>query len=281
MSSTTGTRSRRACTPRIPSAGFLPASGTLAAFAPADEPAVRWDSGVEAGSVVGTRFDPMLAKVIAHAPTRAEAAARLARALERLHVGGVTTNRDFLAATLREPAFLAGETTTDFIDRVRPPTTLELPEADLDRALVAGALWMQGRDRAVADVLAGLPSGWRNTRMPPQSIAVEQGGTRHVVEYGSDRDGSFATWIDGREIDGLTRVHAWAPDGIELRHATRRAWHRVTAADDRLFVQMTKGTVELRVLPRFSARFPRPRRVRSPRRCPAWSSTCAPRPAAR
>src|SRR5690606_12650525 len=69
-----------------PAAGFLPATGTLAAFAPAATPEVRWDSGVETGSAVGVDFDPMLAKVVAHAPTRAEAAGRLALALERLHV---------------------------------------------------------------------------------------------------------------------------------------------------------------------------------------------------
>ena len=64
-----------------PSSGFLPATGTLAAFAPAGEPAVRFDSGVEAGTTIGVDFDPMLAKVIAHAPTRREAAAKLARAM--------------------------------------------------------------------------------------------------------------------------------------------------------------------------------------------------------
>ena len=61
-----------------PAAGFLPATGTLLDWAPATSPACRWDSGVEQGSVVGVEFDPMLAKVIAHAPTRAEAALRLA-----------------------------------------------------------------------------------------------------------------------------------------------------------------------------------------------------------
>ena len=98
-----------------PDNDFLPATGTLSAYRPADEPTVRWDSGVEEGSVVGVDFDPMLAKVIAHAPTRAEAAGRLALALERMHLGGVVTNRDFLVATLRNEAFLAGDTTTDFI----------------------------------------------------------------------------------------------------------------------------------------------------------------------
>ena len=83
---------------------------------------MRWDAGVTTGSVVGVDFDPMLAKVVAHGDTRAEAAGRLALALERLHLGGVTTNRDFLVATLRHPAFLGGDTTTDFIERVGPTT---------------------------------------------------------------------------------------------------------------------------------------------------------------
>ena len=84
-----------------PANGFLPAAGTIEAFFTADMPHVRWDSGVRRGDVVGVMFDPMLAKVIAHGPTRTEAASRLALALERLHLGGITTNRDFLVNTLR------------------------------------------------------------------------------------------------------------------------------------------------------------------------------------
>jgi propionyl-CoA carboxylase alpha chain len=127
-----------------PANGFLPATGMLAAFAPAAVPAVRWDAGVDAGSVVGVQFDPMLAKVIAHAPTRAEAAGRLAMALERLHLGGVRTNRDFLAATLRTPDFLDGNTTTDFIERVEPAADLVLDEEEARRIGVAAALWLAG-----------------------------------------------------------------------------------------------------------------------------------------
>ena len=90
-----------------PANGFLPAAGPVTVWEPAASPVVRYDSGVEAGSVVGTRFDPMLAKVIAHAPTRREAALKLALALERTRLGGLTTNRDFLVATLRHDAYLA------------------------------------------------------------------------------------------------------------------------------------------------------------------------------
>ena len=228
-----------------PAAGFLPATGTLAAFAPADDPAVRWDSGVEAGSVVGVAFDPMLAKVVAHAPTRSEAAGRLALALERLHLGGVTTNRDFLVATLRSPAFLAGDTTTDFIERVRPATGLDLDEAELTWVATAAALWLQGANRAEAVALGELPSGWRNARLPAQEVRLAHGERTLEVRYASRRDGTFGVG------DGTARVHRWSPSAIDVEVDGRRATVRVTRAGGRLHVQTTRGTADLDVVPRF------------------------------
>jgi propionyl-CoA carboxylase alpha chain len=228
-----------------PAGGFLPATGTVAVFEPAPEPAVRVDSGVEAGSVVGVEYDPMLAKVVAHAPTRSEAAARLALALERLHLGGLTTNRDFLAATLRHPGFLAGDTTTDFIDRLDPARTLELTDAELQRVATAAALWLQGANRAAAPVLADVPSGWRNARLPAQRVSFACGDRTVEVRYASRRDGSFGVG------DGTARVHRWSPDAIDVEVDDRRSTHRVTRAGDRLFVQVSGGTVELDVVPRF------------------------------
>ncbi len=229
-----------------PAGGFLPAIGTLSAFDPASDPQVRWDSGVVQGTIVGTDFDPMLAKVIAHAPTRAEAAGRLALALERTHLGGVTTNRDFLAATLRTEAFLAGDTTTDFIDRVDPPRTLELSPEDLERHARIGALWVQGFNRLNAPVLAGTPSGWRNARMPSQRLTLRFGDTDLEVGYRSQRDGSF------RFDDGTTaRLHAWQPDGIDVEVDGRRSRARVTRDGTLLIVQGPHGDVSFEERPRF------------------------------
>ena len=229
-----------------PSAGFLPATGTLAAFEAAATPEVRWDSGVEVGSHVGVEFDPMLAKVVAHGPTRTEAVGRLALALERLHMAGLTTNRDFLAATLRHPAFLSGDTTTDFIERHSPATDLEPDEDELTRAAITAAMWLQGRNRADAMVLEGIPSGWRNARLPDQQIALDYGDTRIDVAYNSRRDGSF-------RVNGTikVRVHDWSRDGIDLEVDGRRANSRVTGTHDTVFVQVSRGTVGFGIVPRF------------------------------
>ncbi len=174
-----------------PETGFLPATGTLNAFETPREPAVRWESGVERGSVVTVDFDPLLAKVIAHAPTRLEAARTLALALESLHLGGVVTNRDFLAATLRHDRFLAGDTTTDFIERAEPARVLQLDEGEVAWLAAAGALWLQGTHRAEARVLEHIPSGWRNARLPPQHLVHPSLRTNDQIDvsYSSRRDG--------------------------------------------------------------------------------------------
>jgi propionyl-CoA carboxylase alpha chain len=236
-----------------PAAGFLPATGTLAAFAPAPEPEVRWDSGVEAGSVVGLEFDPMLAKVVAHAPTRGEAAARLARALERLHLGGLTTNREFLAASLRHPAFLAGDTTTDFIDRVDPAATLDLSDDELARIATLAALWVQADNRSRASVLSAMPSGWHNARLPAQRVTLAHGDRTVTVRYEARRDGRFGLGGAEDPDGGSACVHRWTPTGIDAEVNGRRATARVTRDGDRLYVQAPGGTVAFDVVPRFVA----------------------------
>ena len=198
-----------------PAAGFLPAVGTLAAFAPPAEPVVRWDSGVDAGSEVGLDFDPMLAKVIAHAPSRTEAAGRLALALERLHAGGVTTNRHFLVAALRSDAFLAGDTTTDFIERADPSRAAAPSAVECQQAAVAAAMWLQGAERREAWTLGWMPSGWRHGRLPPERVelAVESaaGAVEMTVSYRPERDGSFVVRGRGRGTPRPRLVHEWRP----------------------------------------------------------------------
>ncbi len=229
-----------------PDNDFLPATGTLSAYRPADEPVVRWDSGVEEGSAVGVDFDPMLAKVIAHGPTRAEAAGRLALALERMHLGGVVTNRDFLVATLRNEAFLAGDTTTDFIDRIDPAGSQAAPDTAM--AAIVAAMWIQGRNRADDRVWGFARSNFRTGSLPPQYIEFETGPDEtHRIEYSLRRDGGF-TLGSGETV----LVHEWTPDDIELEVDGRRLRAAVTVADGVGYVTLGRTTVTLPVKPRFA-----------------------------
>ena len=242
-----------------PSAGFLPAVGTLAAFSPPAEPAVRWDSGVEAGSEVGLDFDPMLAKVIAHAPTRAEAAGRLALALERLHTGGVTTNRHFLVAALRSDAFLAGDTTTDFIERTDPSRAAAPSVTDCQQAATAAALWLQGTERRQARTLGWMPSGWRHGRLPPErvelAVEIASGPVEVTVSYRPQRDGSFVVraQCDNAETNAPARIAAWSPGELDVEWNGRQVRYAVTACGDRIHLTGASETVTVAVLPRFGA----------------------------
>ena len=237
-----------------PGNDFLPASGTVLAWRPPTSPPARFDSGIETGSQVGIEFDPILAKVIVHAPTREEAAARLARVLERTQVQGLMTNRDFLVATLRHPAFLAGDTTTDFIDRVAPPRVRVPEAAEVRQAAIAAALAAQADRRAAATVLAGFPSGWRNSQMPPEETRFRpaHGDDEVVVRYQSRRDGSF--WVDAGGGEQRALVRERSAGGVTLELDGRRRAFALVRADDRWHVQSPDGDVQLTELPRFPDR---------------------------
>ena len=242
-----------------PAAGFLPAVGTLAAFAPPADPRVRWDSGVGAGSTVGLDFDPMLAKVISHGPTRAEAAGRLALALERLHLGGVTTNRHFLVAALRSDAFLGGDTTTDFIERVAPSRSAALTTSECQHAGVAAAMWLQAAERGEARTLGWMPSGWRHGRLPPERVEVSVGAAGApdmaavTVTYRPRRNGSF----DVEAVCGEASVRAtatvahWSPEALDLEWGGRRVSWAVTGHEDLVHLTGDRETLTVAAVPRF------------------------------
>jgi propionyl-CoA carboxylase alpha chain len=199
---------------------------------------------VELGSAVGVEFDPMLAKVISHAPSRDEAAGRLALALERSRIRGVTTNRDFLVATLRHEAFRAGDTTTDFIERTGASVS-RIPTADeLRLAAVAAALYQQHEARSRSPVLPTLPSGWRNSVMPPQKRAYAYQGRELEVTYRRQRDGTFA--VGDNTVRLLDADEGWVTLEVDGAH------HRVHVATsgDRIWVQGPDGDVALRSIPR-------------------------------
>ena len=148
-----------------PEAGFLPSVGRLQHFRLASEsPQVRVDSGVLAGDEVTGYYDPMLAKLIVHAPTRAQAIERMLAALRECQVVGVHTNLRFLSRLLDLPAFRRGDVDTHLIER--ESTTLTAPaRRATPEALLAATVWrLVMEQRAAADATRGsgdAHSPWR------------------------------------------------------------------------------------------------------------------------
>ena len=232
-----------------PTRNFLPSPGAIEVWRPAPGGLARFDSGVESGSEVSVEFDPMIAKVIAHAPTRREAAAKLARALEQTALQGLRHNRDFLVATLREPAFLAGDTTTDFIERIDPPRRRELDAQSLSDAVIAATMAAQAAHRANAKVLAAFRSGWRNSMMPPERTKFRHGDDEIAVSYRSQRDGTFHVTLDE---DEPRTVAVFGVEGgqVDLEIDGRRLQLAIAGTEDRWLVHGTDFDVDLTELPR-------------------------------
>ena len=230
-----------------PSNDFLPATGTLIAYENDTNIDARWDTGIEQGSVVGTDFDPMLAKVITKGKTRTDAANKLALALESLHIGGVTTNRDFLVSSLRSSHFLKGKTTSDFIDKAKPKRSVILKDKSLEQATIAAALWIQGRNRNDATILKNIPSGWRNSRLPRQKIGFSYLDKEVFVSYESNRDNTFSV-----NEDSTAQILNWSGKGIDIEINNSRFFSKVTQDKDNLVVHGPWGDVLFKVLPRFT-----------------------------
>ena len=231
-----------------PSRNFLPSPGTITIWNPSD--LVRVDSGVESGSEVSVDFDPMIAKVISHGKTRREATGKLARALESFEIQGITNNRDFLVTTLRTPEFLAGDTTTDFIERVDPARVRTPSEFEVEDAVVAAAVYAQFQRRSDAKVLRHIQSGWRNSLMPPERTTYECNDTELNVEYRSRRDGTFLFSINGEE----RQVQVFEENGheIDLQIDNRRIPFRVALDGLVCYVHGPYGDLELLERPRFT-----------------------------
>ncbi len=233
-----------------PAKGFLPAPGPVLAWTPSTIGKARFDSGVETGSEISTQFDPMIAKVIVHAPTRREAASRLARVLETTEIQGLKTNRDFLVTTLRTPEYLAGDTTTDFIERVKPSLTREVSRQELVEAAIATTIEGQARRRASSKVLNTMSSGWRNSTMPMERISYKFGKKEEVeVAYKRQRNRQFTVIVDEQPMQ--VTCYAGGEGNVDLDIDGRRLHFKVSPHADDWLIHSNNGDLRLTELPRY------------------------------
>jgi geranyl-CoA carboxylase alpha subunit len=185
--------------------GFLPSTGTVDLWLPPSGDGVRVDAGIATGLEVSPFYDPMIAKIMAHGPTRDVARQRLIEALRRTGLFGPKTNRDFLIDALGRPAFAQGEATTAFIDETYTADDLADPAPSPEITAAAAAIFYmlesneaQARAFAVDDELMNWSSTGRlatvyrfGTPEEPEDVTViaagpdayqvAMGGTSHEV----------------------------------------------------------------------------------------------------
>ncbi len=236
-----------------PGQGYLPQSGRIVRWSA--PPVVRCDHALAAGSEVSPFYDSMLGKLIAHAATRAAAAAQLAEALDRTVCLGIATNRAFLAKVLRHPAFAGDDVTTDFLAehfaddasrRDAAPTWLEalaaaaaalLPREHLP-ALWSGWSSSPAVACAVPLVIGGQARRWElaGTR---DALVAHHGDARHRIaglseRRGNDIGGEIEATVDGRLVRAIFGRDGdaswWLAEGLDLAVVDARLHGRAGAA---------------------------------------------------
>ncbi len=254
-----------------PAVDYQPQSGTLTRFevpgvvAEFTNPTaygIRLDTGVRSGDEIGTHYDAMVAKVMAWAPTRAEAARRLAAALKQARIHGLRTNRDLLVQILGHPTFLAGEATTAFLAEEDLGAGVPGTATDQGLGLFAAAVaWTEARG-AQRPVQQRIPHGWRNVVSAPHRVRFELGGT----ELGGTE--CAVGWLRDRDAQGR-EVYAFVDDEVSGAHCrevrrTGASWEvrvehdgvtrtfEVSISGDRVEVDAAAGHLALRALPRFT-----------------------------
>lgn len=224
-----------------PARGFLPTGGRVLAVHEPAGPGLRVDSSLQGGTVVGSDYDPMLSKVIAHGADRAQALARLDAALARTAVFGVQTNIEFLRFLLADARVIAGDLDTELLD-VRSADFAPLPAPD--DVLAAGGLYRQWAlaRRGRSDLWAA-PSGWRigaaapvrtDVRTPLRSETVAVWGLPQAarVQVGDGEIRSASVEVDG--------------DQLIVTVAGRQRTFVFAEAGDQLWVSDERGTWQLR-----------------------------------
>ncbi|WP_030926462.1 acetyl/propionyl/methylcrotonyl-CoA carboxylase subunit alpha [Streptomyces sp. NRRL B-24720] len=229
-----------------PARDWQPQTGALLTLDVPDEPGLRLDTGYTGGDTIGMHYDPMLAKVIAHAPTRAQAVRLLARALERARIHGPVTNRELLVRSLRHPDFTGARPDTGFYDRHLDALT-RTPDDNADRHLAALAAAAAHTARHPDAIGTSRFGGWRNLPSQPQArrYRSEPDGAEHEITYRTTRSGAIDA--PGARILTATAGHVTVEtdDGVTHRF-------RLTTHHDRVHVDGATGSYTFTALPRFT-----------------------------
>lgn len=207
-----------------PRNNFLPQTGKIVKWKPAEIENARFDSGIESGDEIGIYYDPMLAKIIAWGNDREEAIRKMSYALQNTVCLGISTNKDFLIRVLNNQKFKVGDYDTHFIEKNKGELMAEDDAQSALPWLIAALLFQWGIRERNRTTLMNLPSGWKNNRysdtmenyviddkehkieyrfLTENKFAVQDGNKKVLVEYGEKIRDEFKFFVDGEEFHAL------------------------------------------------------------------------------
>ena len=226
-----------------PAHGFLPSAGRLELLEWPQGPGVRVDAGFGTGDVVPEHYDSLLGKVIASAPSRGEAAARLAQALAATLTAGVHTNEQYLARVLGSPRFLEVRHNIALLDTAGAEFAAEPPlPAD---ALILAALAVHARGQGAA---GASPWALADAFTPNLAARIPYGlqarGRSHQVELGFAGGAPVTAAVDGEPARALRAVRT-DPQGISAQVGERRLKARAHLAGERVYLWLEGVKYEL------------------------------------
>lgn len=236
-----------------PNNNFLPEIGKLEKMHYPLNEGIRWDNGVESGDVVTPNYDPMLAKVIAHAETREQASKLLARELKSTHIAGLITNKEFLVNCLENKSFLGGKTTSDFIERESKKIFLDIDKGLVDKSMKAAVLWLQQINKLDNERLNFLPRNWTNGIMPKENISFTYQEEEYIFSYENiSEDIVIHRKYFERISESKAKLldHNQAGIRVELDEIILSA--QITKQNDLITVNLGKGDVCFKINPRFA-----------------------------
>ncbi|MEN3040423.1 MAG: biotin carboxylase N-terminal domain-containing protein [Bacteroidia bacterium] len=237
-----------------PSADFRPATGRILYWQVPDLPYLRVDSGIETGSLISPLYDPMIAKIIVHAPTREMGIQRLRYALAQITCIGLTHNQSFLRSLCSDPEFIRGEYDTRFLER--RPDLLKANHIE-ENTLIAWAagltVWRVVKSTVERPYLPTLLPNWRNTPQLPLPYGWRIGEKVFTVECRAINPQRFACKILGSEGEVFMLSHT--PQQMVYEWQGQRLVLNIFSADDKeswyWIHQPLVGAVEAKLLPRF------------------------------
>tara|TARA_Y100001949_G_scaffold44380_1_gene36540 strand:- start:8100 stop:10037 length:1938 start_codon:yes stop_codon:yes gene_type:complete len=236
-----------------PNNNFLPEIGKLEKMHYPLNEGIRWDNGVESGDVVTPNYDPMLAKVIAHAETREQASKLLAKELKSTHIAGLITNKEFLVNCLENKSFLGGKTTSDFIERESKKIFLDIDKGLVDKSMKAAVLWLQQMNKLDNERLNFLPRNWTNGIMPKENISFTYQEEEYIFSYENiSEDIVIHRKYFERISESKAKLldHNQAGIRVELDEIILSA--QITKQNDLITVNLGKGDVCFKINPRFA-----------------------------